>query len=245
MGIFEIERVRKYLDARYQTVVETGTTLGYSTLALARSFKVVHTVELNENLYKIACRNFEKFTSVECHFGDSKEILPRLIPTLSGQVVFFLDAHWSGDDSVDWDNSVWKGYGVDTSYFGDDPTPENQSPLLEEIKIIVDNYPEECIIYIDDADKFDENGKGKINTGFMGENWSHLSVDKIKEIIKDRMITFDLVEDQLVIKLRSLTDDEPVKDIKEWSPAIKVQGPRGFDEFNGPIIGSQEFSFGL
>jgi len=79
----------------------------------------------------------------------------------------------------------------------------------------------------------------------MGENWSHLSVDKIKEIIKDRMITFDLVEDQLVIKLRSLTDDEPVKDIKEWSPAIKVQGPRGFDEFNGPIIGSQEFSFGL
>jgi len=207
MGVFEFDRVKPYIDDRYRTVVETGTCLGYSTNNLAKAFSLVHTIELNQKLYENAVRNFNIYPHVMCHYGDSKEVLKTLVPQLSGQVIFFLDAHWSGDNSVDWKNSLWKGYGVETSYVGLEPTPENQVPLLEEIRIIHSEYPEECIIYIDDADKFDRNGKGISDKGFVGEDWSHLSLEHIKEVIKDRMIKFDLLENQLVIKLKTSSDD--------------------------------------
>ena len=243
MGVFEFERVESYLDDRYKTVVETGTCLGYSTIALAKAFRIVHTIELNEELYRTACRNFASFPHVQCHHGDSKIVLKQLIPKLHGQVIFFLDAHWSGDRSVDWGNSLWKGYGVETSYCGERPTPENQVPLLEEIRLIHNEYLEECIIYIDDADKFGADGAGLVNKGFLGENWSHLTLERLKEVIKDRVIKFDLAENQLVIKLREVTtqpkevkyrSEEP--DRSQWAPKVEkpdiLKGPRGFSSYN-------------
>lgn len=232
MGVFEFHRIKPYVDDRYHTVVETGTCLGYSTVNLARAFRLVHTIELNESLYMNACRNFAPYPHVVCHHGDSKEVLKKLIPTLSGQVIFFLDAHWSGDSSVDWKNSLWKGYGVETSYCGSAPSPENQVPLLEEIKVINATYLEECIIYIDDADKFDTTGEGMVNKGFAGEDWSHLSLERIREVIKDRAIKFDLVENQLLIKLKGVGSSGAAP--REVVAAPKApEGPKG-PPLNGP-----------
>lgn len=203
MGVFEFERVKGYLDKRYRTVVETGTCLGYSTENLAKVFDTVHTIELNKELYEKACEKFSDNPNIHCHHGDSKVVLKQLIPKLSGQVIFFLDAHWSGDETIDWEHSYWKGYDVATSYLGESPTPENQVPLLEEIQTIMNEYLEECIIYVDDADKFDSEGKGRINKGFIGEDWSHLSLDLLKDTVRDRSLTFELIHDQLIIKLKA------------------------------------------
>lgn len=204
MGVFEYEKVKPYFDHTYQTVVETGTCLGYSTERLKNRFNQVHTIELNNVLYQWAVEKFKNDPHVVCHLGDSKEILTQLIPKLEGKVIFFLDAHWSGDDTVDWKSSNWKGYGVETSYDGDTPTGENQVPLLKEIELIVKNFKGECLIYIDDADKFSENGEGMKNKGFSGEDWSHLSLASIKKLVKERQMLFKLDKEQLVIKLSAV-----------------------------------------
>jgi hypothetical protein len=134
--------------------------------------------------------------------GDSKKVLKKIIPELKGKTVFFLDAHWSGDKKVNWKDSNWKGYGVDTSYCGDESNSENQVPLLEEIRLIFTLFEEECVIYVDDADKFGEDGKGLKDKGFRGEDWSHLDLKSIKELISDRLVGFIIDKEQMVIKLK-------------------------------------------
>lgn len=201
MGVFVYDKIKPHLDSGYQTVVETGTCLGYSTQTLANHFRSVHTIEINQKLHKLAVAKFKQSPGVTCHLGDSKKVLKELIPELAGKVVFFLDAHWSGDKTTDWEASYFKGYGVETSYAGDNPTPENQVPLLEEIKTIVETFHAECVIYVDDTDKFGDDGNGLKDKGFIGEDWTHLSLKAIKNVILDRMVEFKLDREQLVIKL--------------------------------------------
>ena len=208
MGYFEYKKIKQHIDETYQIVVETGTCLGYSTEQLKNHFNTVHTVEINKKLYQGAVEKFKNDSNVICHLGDSKEILKKLIPSLNGKVIFFLDAHWSGDNSVDWASSNWKGYGVETSYDGEKPTRENQVPLLREIEIIVNNFKGECVIYVDDADKFDKDGKGMKNKGFSGEDWSHLSLTAIRKVIVERQILFRLDDNQLVIKLSPIIKEK-------------------------------------
>ncbi len=208
MGVFEYEKVSPYLDKEYQTVVETGTCLGYSTSSLKNHFKQVHTIELNEELYHKAVEKFKNDKNVICHQGDSKQVLKELIPKLEGKVIFFLDAHWSGDNDVDWEKSNWKGYGVETSYCGDESTGQNQVPLLEEIELIVENFKGECLIYVDDADKFGWDGEGLKDKGFQGEDWSHISLQKLKKAVKGRELEFKVDSEQLVIKLSACPSED-------------------------------------
>jgi hypothetical protein len=207
MGVFEYSKVAAYLSPEYRTAVETGTCLGYSTQRLKGYFNEVHTIELDEKLHQQAVTQFSKDPNVICHQGDSKEVLKALISKISGPTLFFLDAHWSGDDSTDWESSQWKGYGSETSYCGDEPTAENQVPLLEEMRLICEQFKSECVIYIDDADKFGADGKGLKDKGFKGEDWSHLSMCDLKKVVFDRMMEFKHIGAQLVIKLSEMKPD--------------------------------------
>lgn len=38
-------------------------------------------------------------------------------------------------------------------------------------------------------DKFDSNGQGLVNEGFIGENWSHLDMGGIMKQISDRVVS--------------------------------------------------------
>jgi hypothetical protein len=132
MGRFSYELLQKAVPAetlaKYTTIVETGTLFGDGAELMSKHFKTVHTIEIQDTLYEKAKARFQGNPGIQCHRGDSVDVLQRL--SLPEPTVFFLDAHWSGDSSVDWVKSEWKGYTVNTGYRGTNPMdPKNQNPL--------------------------------------------------------------------------------------------------------------------
>lgn len=98
-------KVLEELHARYpdtraiKIALETGTLHGETTRALAEHFEAVHTIELGDELYLAAVRDFADQNGhgcIYCHHGNSSDILPRLIelPAFQTPVLFYLDAHW-------------------------------------------------------------------------------------------------------------------------------------------------------
>ena len=202
MGKFEQDLVKPYLKT-HRVLVESGTLYGAGVDRALPYFDAIYTIELDKKLHVDAQMRFWNNPKVTCLQGDSKEVLHKLIPELPVTgVVFYLDAHWSGDKSVDWKKSSWKGY-VETSYVGNEPTPENQVPLLGELQAIVEKYPGPAILYIDDMDKFDEKGHGRKDFKFVGEDWSHLTINKLKDAVSPRLLNWITVSDeQTLIELR-------------------------------------------
>lgn len=210
-------RILPYINNDYTTAVETGTYLGDTTKYLARHFNKVHTIELDEGLYNVVSNEvFNNNDNVICHLGDSASILKNsLIDELNNsksdkKVFFFLDAHWSGDDYVDWENSKWKGVnswarGKNTAHRGNTTSPSavEQVPLEDEIFNIYENFNNECLICLDDWDKIGKDGIGKINESFIGEDWSNINFNRIKEKIKDRLAgdPFMIDNKKIVFKL--------------------------------------------
>ena len=213
------KRVLPYIDNDYTTVVETGTFLGHTTEYLSRRFDKVHTIELDEGLFNVVNKHFSDNNKVHCHLGDSAIILKEtLIEDLNKskedkKVFFFLDAHWSGDDNVDWEQSTWKGVnswkrGKNTAHRGNtiSPTAVEQVPLEEEIMHIYNNFENECLICVDDWDKIGEDGIGKKDNTFKGEDWSNINFNLIKNKIKDRLVgePFMIDKHKLIIKLKTI-----------------------------------------
>lgn len=85
--------LRKYAIAG-ATWVETGTFRGTTTRFLAGLAPRVYTVEPAPKLCERARHRFAG-SHVEVLGGVSEEIFPELLPTLSGDVCFWLDGHYS------------------------------------------------------------------------------------------------------------------------------------------------------
>lgn len=123
-GAPEIGVFLAYLKAHYQidTMVETGTYRGGTTLFFSFLFDEVHTIEIVEETYKNAKEFLSAYPNIHCHLGSSEETLKELLPTLQDRpVLFYLDAHW-------YDH--W--------------------PLLQELEEISKTHRDNCIIVIDD-----------------------------------------------------------------------------------------------
>jgi hypothetical protein len=207
MGKFKIRVLKKYAPAsEYDIAVETGTLFGVSALRLSRHFSRVYTIEINRELYEKAAAKFKDHDRVRVLFGDSKLVLRELLKEIRQPCLFYLDAHFSGDRATDWKQSRWRGYRVDTGYAGDRPSAENQVPLFEEIKAIHDGLKCRCLIYIDDVDKFDENGVGLRDKNFKGEDWSHLNLNSIKDYLAGRLQAWVKHKNQLIIQLAEVQE---------------------------------------
>jgi hypothetical protein len=108
------------------TVVETGTHMGGMSLELAPHFESIHTIELSPIFYqrsKVTLRDVKNITQ---HLGSSRLILEDVLKETTGPILFWLDAHFSGED---------------TAYDGD--------PLPEELRVIMNSHPD-SLIAIDD-----------------------------------------------------------------------------------------------
>jgi len=186
---------------------ETGTFLGKGTRFLAENFPRVITIELSEELHREAKASFAGFTNIECHQGNSAEVLARILPSHGPEqsAFFFLDAHWSGDQSVDWANSRWKGFRRDTAHLGasDRPTGPEQCPLLEELAVIAQAWPGEAYILIDDTRNIPTEGGGKKDFAFIGEDWSHISKQEVLDTAGSRLTEFHQLKspEQYLLKL--------------------------------------------
>ena len=118
------------------TTVETGTYMGETTELLeSKSMKVI-SIEPEENLFKMAQLKFAGKPKFQIINGTSEDIFPLLIPTLSGDVSFWLDGHFSA--------------GI--TYRG-----PKETPILDELRIIEDNMMnfQRVVVMVDDIRCFD------------------------------------------------------------------------------------------
>jgi hypothetical protein len=120
-----------------EVFVETGTYLGNTTAMAARYFREVHTIELQDDLYKRAQERFRGTPNVNCHLGNSSEVLRDLATFIDEPALFFLDAHWSGGVTAHGKVEV---------------------PLLEELEILRRRNHDDFII-VDDARLIGKAGK--------------------------------------------------------------------------------------
>ncbi len=77
------------------TWVESGTFMGDTTSVLSRVVKMVYSIEPEPTLFSKAEQKFSNTSNVKIIRGLSEDVLPKLIPTLSGNVCFWLDGHYS------------------------------------------------------------------------------------------------------------------------------------------------------
>lgn len=123
-GAVELGPYFAYLRDTYhiKSAVETGTWKGATTAFLSVIFDEVHTIEIYADFYKNSAIALRPYSNIEVMFGNSPDVLRRILPDLKNKrLLFYLDAHWFSD---------W--------------------PLLKELEIIAKTHRDNCIIIIDD-----------------------------------------------------------------------------------------------
>jgi hypothetical protein len=107
--------------------IETGSYVGEGIqAALDAGFKRVISIELSE-YYHTLCKI--RFPKAEVIFGDSTEMLPKILENINEKCTFWLDGHWCGDISACGPNPV---------------------PLMEELLAIKNHHIKDHTILIDD-----------------------------------------------------------------------------------------------
>jgi len=79
-----------------ETFIETGTYQGDTAKWAATEFKRVFTIELSEQLYQTTKDDLLLKGNITPCLGDSCKVLPKLLDNLPGNVLFWLDGHYSG-----------------------------------------------------------------------------------------------------------------------------------------------------
>jgi hypothetical protein len=118
-----------------QIFVETGTYMGDTVkMALEFGYEMIHSVELNDELYNRAVEMFADNPKVKIWHGDSAEKLQEIVNEIGDKpATFWLDAHASGP--------LVGG-------------KSGGSPVVDELKIIKSSPCKEHSIFIDDKRLF-------------------------------------------------------------------------------------------
>ena len=141
--------------------VETGTFRGDTAATAARFFSVVDTIELDPVLGRRARERFQH-SRVRCHIGDSRQVLPTILPELETPLILWLDAHFSG--------------GVTGG--ANDPCP-----LITELRIV--DQHRDCsntIVAVDDARCFTgSRGFPRLDAvaAVLGQRWAWNIIDDV------------------------------------------------------------------
>ena len=154
--------------------VETGTYLGECIYEMEDNgkFKNLYTVELDQKTLTEAQQKRPN-SKVKFHLGNSKVKLEKICKELTGNSVFWLDAHQhhvAVDGEADWNSGVF-------------------SPLLEELCIINHLFFDHAIIILDDIDTFGWRSLGPI------------SIWRCLDTVKERALNYYLFQNKLVILL--------------------------------------------
>lgn len=114
-------------------LVETGTYRGEMTEALHDHFNKIYSIELSEKYARNAQRYFRGSKKVKIIQGDSGDVIGELIKAIDQPTLFWLDGHYSADDTA-------KGV--------------KSTPIMEELDHILRAEDMHHVILIDDARAF-------------------------------------------------------------------------------------------
>ena len=138
--------------------VETGTGLAEVVRAVhdVDSSLTIHTIEVVPEIYEQNNIRFSYLKKVNWHLGESAQILSEVVPTLEGNTLFWMDAHFPGAD-------------VGLSSYGDEKDIDKRLPLRKELETILENRDvSNDVIVIDDLRIYED---GPFETG----NWDERS----------------------------------------------------------------------
>jgi hypothetical protein len=141
---------------KYSCFIETGTFEGSTIFALEPYFDKLYTIEFDEKYYN---NTKQKYSGNKINFilGDSSIVFEKILPTITDKCIFFLDGHWSGEDTGQ---------------------SEKDCPLEEEIININNLFENEAIIIIDDCRLFGLN---------LGQDWSKINKNNLLNILESRI----------------------------------------------------------
>jgi hypothetical protein len=129
------EMILKYAHRfNISVFVETGTYLAFMIDAMKDNFGELYSIELSQMLYERAVRKFVDFPHIHFLHGDSGIMIPAFLKKLNQPCLFWLDGHYSGGVTAKTD--------IDT-------------PIIAELKAILEHHVKSHVILIDDARLFD------------------------------------------------------------------------------------------
>lgn len=114
-------------------LIETGTYRGEMVEAMKDAFKKIFSIELSEAYAKKAQQYFRGQETVKILQGDSGEVIGQLIKQIDQPTLFWLDGHYSADDTA-------RG--------------KKSTPVMEELDHILRAPDMHHVILIDDARAF-------------------------------------------------------------------------------------------
>jgi len=117
-----------------RVLVETGTAGGDMIRAMKNNFDQIFSIELSTEFFERAKSNFKKYDHITLIKGNSGEKLAELLPKISEPILFWLDAHYSGEGTA-------KG--------------DIETPIIKELTTIFSRNNKKDVILIDDARCFD------------------------------------------------------------------------------------------
>lgn len=134
----KVDAVLAYRERYDLTVlVETGTYMGDMIEAVIDHFEWIYSIELDTGLFDSAKRRFSGSPRVKLIHGDSGSQINTLLTEVEVPILFWLDAHHSGEGTA-------RG--------------SKDSPILEEVRSILDIRAGRDVILIDDARRFCGSG---------------------------------------------------------------------------------------
>lgn len=140
-GALDKQFIQKIVDTfKVDTFFETGTYTADTTINAVPFFKSVFTVELHEELFKAAQLRLAPYKSVHIYHGKSPDIIKAVGPSLDGTVLFWLDAHYSGEGTALSFNNPNASHAV--------------TAIREELAAIKEINIKDCVILIDDIRGF-------------------------------------------------------------------------------------------
>ena len=80
--------------------VETGTLYGDTVAYLRPWCAEVHSIELSRDLFERAKARFSNDKAIHIWHGDSSEVLPEILHSLTEPALFWLDGHYSGEGTA-------------------------------------------------------------------------------------------------------------------------------------------------
>jgi hypothetical protein len=96
---FFLIEIKKSLGDEF-IAIETGTYKGHTARKLSRFANHVITIEADCSYYLKSKRTLQSLQNVTTLYGDSLDLIARVIPQNQTKCVFWLDAHYSGGDTA-------------------------------------------------------------------------------------------------------------------------------------------------
>ena len=109
-------------------LVETGTYYGEMVAAMKDRFSRIYSVEYDHQLAQRAIKKFSRYSHIRILEGDSQQVIPELLQSLTAPALFWLDAGYYG----------WAGL------------QGNKQRLTTELEAIL-RHPVQHVILMDDA----------------------------------------------------------------------------------------------